>query len=464
MNGSFDRRQFLQSSALAGAGFWVAGGLTADEGKTKLDIEKLNFACIGIGGKGGSDSNHAAEYGNVVAICDVDDKRLESKAGDGRFKKAQKFNDFRELFAKLGDKIDAVTVSTPDHTHAAASVMAMRAGKHVYCQKPLTHSVNEARMMRELAHKFKVCTQMGNQGTALDNFRTSVELLRSGALGTVKEVHVWTNRPIWPQSPQITSRPKSTEVPKHIHWDEWIGPAPFRPYSGVKLSNGHPPYHDFNWRGWWDFGTGALGDMACHTANMPFMGLDLDRPTSISAESEKPNAETYPAWAKVTYEFPARDGRAAVKFIWYEGRKDGKRVLPSIELLHGKHKDYSGSGSLIVAEKATVYSPDDYGARRELLGKDAADVKYPEKTLSRRGGDSDQQQKAEWVDAIRKKDPKIALANFDYAGLLAEAVLLGNVAILAGKKLEYDGEHMKFTNYPEADKFLSREYRTGWKL
>jgi len=466
MNGSNDRRQFLQSTALAGIGFWVAGGLAADEGKgkTKLNIEKLNFACIGVGGKGASDSGHAADYGNVIAICDIDEKILDAKQRDGRFKKSQRFHDFRDLFAKLGNKIDAVTISTPDHTHAAAAVMAMKAGKHVYCQKPLTHSVKEARVLREMARKYKVCTQMGNQGTAKDNFRTSVELLRSGVLGTIKEVHVWTNRPVWPQSPQITSRPKTTQVPKHIHWNEWIGPAPLRPYSGVKLSNGHPPYHDFNWRGWWDFGTGALGDMACHTANMPFMGLDLDLPTSIVAESEKPNSETYPAWARVTFEFPARGKRAALKLIWYEGRRNGKLVLPPIEMLQGKHKKFSGSGSLIVAEKGILYSPDDYGEKRELLGKDVKDIKEPEKTLPRRGGDNDQQQKGEWVDAIKKKDPKRALSNFDYAATLAEAILLGNVAILAGKKLEYDGKNGKFTNDSAANKYLSREYRTGWTL
>jgi predicted dehydrogenase len=465
MSGSFDRREFLQTSVAAGIGFWVAGGVTADEGKTKLDVEKLNIACVGVGGKGDSDANHAADYGNIVAICDIDDGHLDRKANQeskrtkkARFKTAQKFNDFRDMLAKLGDKVDAVVVSTADHTHAPASVMAMRAGKHVYCQKPLTHDVREARVMREVARQFKVCTQMGNQGTAGDGFRTSVELLRSGALGTVKEVHIWTDRPAryWKQSPDVTKRPAEQPIPKHVHWDLFLGPAPERPYA--------PGYHPFAWRGWRDFGTGALGDMACHIANMPFMGLELGFPTSITAESETPNPETYPGWARITYEFPARGKRAGLKLVWYEGSKDGKLVLPPIELLQGKHKRFSSGGSLVVAEKATMYSRDDYGAQRELIGKDAGDVKLPEKTLPRRGGDLDQQQKGEWVDAIRKKEPKIALSNFDYAGVLTEVVLLGNVAVLAGKKLEYDGENMKFTNLPEADKYLQREYRTGWKL
>jgi predicted dehydrogenase len=467
MSGSFDRRQFLGTTAAAGFGFWVAGGLTADESKTKLNVEKLTFACIGILGKGDSDASQVANLGNVIAICDIDEKRLEEKANKvdkrakdktPRFRNAQKFTDFRELFAKLGDKIDAVVVSTPDHTHAVASVMAMRAGKHVYCQKPLTWSIQEARTMREIARQFKVCTQMGNQGTATDGLRSSVELLRSGGLGTVTEVHIWTDRPAkyWKQSPDVTKRPEPKPVPKHVHWDLFLGPAPERPYA--------PGYHPFAWRGWRDFGTGAMGDMACHIANMPFMGLELGYPTSIAAESETPNPETYPGWAKVTFQFPAKGKRGPLKLTWYEGSKDGKLVLPPIELLQGKHKKFSSGGSLIVAERATLYSRDDYGNNRELIGKDAGDVKQPEKTLPRRGGGNDQQQKSEWVEAINKKDPKIALSNFDYASMLTEVMLLGNIAVLAGKKLEYDGETGKFTNASEANKYLGREYRPGWKL
>ena len=266
--------------------------------------------------------------------------------------------------------------------------MALRLRKHVYCQKPLTHSVFEARKLRELAREYKVCTQMGNQGTAGDNFRTSVELLRSGELGAVKEVHVWTNRPIWPQSPKVTKRPEPKQAPKYVHWDLFLGPAPERAYA--------PGYHPFAWRGWRDFGTGAIGDMACHTANMPFMGLNLGYPSTIVAESETPNPETYPGWAKVTYKFPKKGERGPLTLTWYEGRKDGKLVLPDVSLLQGKHKDFSGSGSLIVAEKGSLYSPDDYGSQRQLLGKDVKDLKMPEKTLPRRGGDNDLQQKKEW--------------------------------------------------------------------
>jgi len=240
-----------------------------------------------------------------------------------------------------------------------------------------------------------------------------------------------------------------------LDWDLWLGPAPQRPY--------HSAYVPFNWRGWWDFGTGALGDMACHTANMPFRGLKLGHPTTIQAENEPLNDETYPGWAKVAYTFPKRGDFAACPLTWYEGRRDGKRVLPSIDLLQGKAKDYSGSGCLIVAEKATVYSPDDYGATLVMIGKDAGDIKRPEKKLPRRGGDNDLEQKKEWVEAIKKGNAKLALGNFDYAALLTEVVLLGNVAMRAGKKLTYNGKTGTFSE-EDANKLLHRTYRSGWKL
>jgi predicted dehydrogenase len=449
MSGQTNRRQFVQQTALAGIGFWVAGGLQADERKT----EKLNIACIGVGGKGDSDASQAGNHGNIVALCDIDDGHLDRKAK--QFPKAARYNDFRKMLDEMGKYIDAVTVSTPDHTHAVASIMAMKMGKHVYCQKPLTHSVFEARRMREAAHEHKVCTQMGNQGTASEGLRSSVEIVRAGLLGDVKEVHVWTNRPVWPQAPGVTRRLAPQDVPPHVHWDLFLGPAPERPYNRG--------YHPFNWRGWWDFGTGALGDMACHTANLPFMALKLGHPTSIQGESGELNPETYPAWAKVVYEFPSRGDMPAVKFTWYEGRKDGKLVLPPAELLMGDK--FSGSGCLIVGSKGTLYSRDDYGESRTLLPvKDFKDFKAPAKTLPRNGG-GDDGMKAEWVKAILARDPKIAFSNFDYAGMLTEAVLLGNVAIrCGGRKLEWDGPGLKITNDKEANTFLHTDYRKGWSL
>ena len=420
----------------------------------------MNVACIGVGGKGASDTDGAAKYGQVVALCDIDDQRLKQKAK--LFPDAKLFHDYRELLNVMGDKIDAVTVSTADHTHAAAGVRAMRLGKHVYCQKPLTHSVAEARLMRETARQHNVVTQMGNQGTAHDGFRAGVELIRSGAIGDVQEVHVWTNRPYsdwkagkmyWKQSPQITSRPKETPpVPEHIKWDLWIGPAPLRPYN--------PAYHPHDWRGWWDFGTGALGDMACHTANLPFMALGLGLPTRVHAVSGEVNAETYPSWATITYEFPARDQQPPVKLIWYEGSESGKRNLPPLKF--PVDQEPTDSGCLLVGDKGRIYSPGDSGDVQQLDVK--GDVKTPPQTLERLGSEvgPDDNQKREWIRAI--EGGSRPLSNFDYAAVLTEAMLLGNVAVRLRKSIEYDSKKGEITNLPEAANLVSRPVRSGWEL
>lgn len=445
------RRDFLKQTSAAGLGFWVAGGIAIADSKSPN--EKLNFACIGVGGKGSSDTDQVGQIGNVVALCDCDENHLEAKAK--KFPEAKKYFDFRKMLEEMGNKIDAVTVSTPDHTHAPASVMAMRLGKHVYTQKPLTHSVYEARRMREIAREKKVCTQMGNQGTAENGLRTAVEMIQAGVIGPVREVHVWTNRPIWPQAPGITARPaESPPIPKHVHWDEFLGPAPERPYN--------PCYHPFKWRGWWDFGTGALGDMACHTANMAFMALKLGFPTSIVAEAGDVNAETCPSFAIVNYEFPARGEMPPLKFTWYEGKRGGQKVLPPAELFHGENPP--GSGSLLVGDKGILYSPNDYGAAFKLLPKEKFEGYKPPEPKLPRNGKGDLGMKQEWVEAIKAGKPEIAMSNFDYAGMLTETVLLGNVAIRAGKKLEWDGPNLKASNCPEADKFIKREYRKGWTL
>jgi predicted dehydrogenase len=445
-----NRRDFLKETTLAGVGFWVAGGIALADSKSAN--EKVNIACIGVGGKGDSDTQQAGNHGNIVALCDIDDNPLNKMAE--KFPGAKKYNDFRKMFDEMAKEIDAVTVSTPDHTHAPASIMAMKLGKHVYCQKPLTHDVYEARMMKETAAKHKVATQMGNQGTTEDNLRRAVEIIRAGAIGPVSEVHVWTNRPIWPQAPKVTTRPTDTPaVPKNVHWDLFLGPAPERPY--------HPAYHPFAWRGWWDFGTGALGDMACHTANLPFMALKLGHPSSVSAESGPVNPETYPGWATITWEFPAREDMPPVKMYWYEGHRDGGvRNLPPGELLKGEKA--SDSGSLMVGAKGTLFSPSDYGHVYALLpAKDFEGYQGPAETLPRNGG-GDDGMKREWIAAIKGGPP--ALSNFDYAAMLTETVLLGNVAIRARKKLEWDGPNLKVTNCPEAAEFIKREYRKGWTL
>jgi predicted dehydrogenase len=495
MSRGSNRRQFIQQTGLAGIGFWVAGGLTRSFSKSPN--EKLNIACIGVGGKGDSDTSHAGIVGNVVALCDIDDEHLNKKAEQKKdknskempFAKAKKYNDFRKMLEEMDKQIDAVTVSTPDHTHAPASIMAMRMGKHVYCQKPLTHTVKEARLMREIAREKKLCTQMGNQGSAEHGLREAVEVIQSGAIGPVTEVHVWTDRPIWPQGAEAilkvdaariaalaalrgktvpTDLPRHTP-PKHVHWDLFLGPAPERPYA--------PGYHPFAWRGWWDFGTGALGDMACHTANMAFRALKLGYPISIKAENGTLNPETYPTWATITFEFPARGEQPPVKFVWYEGQRGYRKNLPRDKrgnldkrLFHDEIPP--GSGSLLVGKKGILYSPNDYGGDYKLLPKDNfKDFKKPQPTLPRKTKnekgkdyDSDLFMKMEWVRAIMENNPSLAYSNFDYAGLLTETILLGNVAMRAGKKLEWDGESLKFTNAPEANKFLHYDYRSGWTL
>jgi predicted dehydrogenase len=310
--------------------------------------------------------------------------------------------------------------------------------------------------MRQLAKEKGVCTQMGNQGTAEDGLRRAVELVRGGVIGPVRELHVWTNRPIWPQSPGITERPAPAECPPHVHFDLFLGPAPERPYA--------KGYHPFAWRGWWDFGTGALGDMACHTANMGFMALKLGHPISVHAESEKPNPETYPGWARIVWEFPARDEMPPLKMYWYEGKKDGKKLYPPEQLT--KNLSLSDSGSLLIGDNGKLFSPNDYGADFMLIyGKNIEkNVPVVAESLPR-NGHGDHGQKQEWVRAIKEGKPEIALANFDYAGMLAETVLLGNVAIRAeGKKLEWDGPGCRVTNDSDANAFLKTEYRKGWTL
>ncbi len=443
---TYSRRQFIASTAATGFMFsflpsrvWGAN-------------ERLRFAGIGVGGKGSSDIDQAGNLGDVVAICDVDDNHLNAKTE--KFASAKKYNDFRKMLDEMGDQIDAVTVSTPDHTHAPAALRAMRMGKHVYCQKPLTHTVEEARMLREAALKYNVATQMGNQGTAANGFRQAVEIIQSGAIGPVREVHVWTNRPVWPQAPEITARPKDTpSVPAHVHWDLFLGPAPERPYS--------PVYHPFKWRGWWDFGTGALGDMACHTANLAFMALKLSNPISIAAENGPINPETYPAWATITFEFPSRWEWPPVKLVWYEGKKpDGSKNLPPDDLLYGQKPP--GSGLLLVGDKGTLYSPNDYGADYRLFPEnDYKDYKPPAPWLPR-NGKGDQGMKDEWVAAIKGGRP--ALSNFNYASQLTETILLGNVAMRVGKKIVWDGDRLRSPNCPEAENYVRKEYRSGWDI
>ncbi len=441
MNLQTSRRDFLKTTAAAGVGFWVAGTTRDVLATPPGPNDRLNVAVIGAGGRGGSNLGAVARTENIVALCDVDEQRARNAFN--RFPNAQRFTDFRQMFDRMANRIDAVTVSTPDHTHYHASAMAIRLGKHVYCEKPLTHSVWEARQLKILADRHNVKTQMGNQGTSNNTFREAVEVIQSGVLGPVRELHVWTNRPIWPQG--IEEPLPEQPVPDHMSWNEWIGPAPMRPYN----SN----YAPFKWRGWWDFGTGAIGDMACHTMNLPFMGLRLEAPISVSARITDPdgvNNQTAPVGCIVTYEFPARGNLPPVTMHWYE------RNRPAAELFQGQNP--SGSGCLIIGEQLTMYSPSDYGGSYRLLRNgEVQNVDRPDPTLPRVGGNHH----GEWLNAIRNNTQ--AMSNFiTYASKLTETALLGNVAIRVGRQFRWDAENLRSPDCEATAQYVRREYRQGW--
>jgi predicted dehydrogenase len=453
----YSRRAFLGASASAAFSFSFLPSRVFGAN------ERLQVAGIGVGGKGKGDFDGLAMHGDVVAACDVDSRRLDVSVR--KHTDAVKFTDYREMISQFGDKIDVLNVSTADHAHAPATMLAMKKGIHVYVQKPLTHTVWEARQLADYARNNDICTQMGNQGTASDGIREGAEYVRAGGLGKVKEIHAWTNRPVWPQAPGITARPsEKMDVPSHLDWNSFIGPAPMRPY--------HSSYTPFKWRGWWDYGTGALGDMACHTTNLAFMACELTQPTSVESVNTGPiNNETFPSWASINLQFPKTEKRGAIKFHWYEGKvgnngKDNKgtKNLPPMDLFHGQSP--KNSGLLLIGTDGTMYSPNDYGADWLVYkgGKwhKKNEVDLPEKSLPRNGR-GDNGMKEELVKAIRAGKPKIAMSNFDYAGNLTEAILLGNVAMRAGGKFKWDAKKMK-TDRKDADKLISKVYRAGWEV
>ena len=469
-----NRRSFMQMSAAAGmVGFWgTAGprpGVLANPGRWAT--EDIRFACVGVGGKGDSDSTNMAGIGKVVAICDVDEETLAKKKVE--FADAKTFTDYRKMFDEMGDSFDAVCVSTPDHTHAVIALQALRMGKHVYCQKPLTHSIEEARMMAEVAKAKGVKTQMGNQGTALNNLRESAALCRAGVVGAPKEIHVWTNRPVWPQSfgLKVKTAPAPGEEAawearkSKVHWKNWLGPATYEDYS--------PEIHPFKWRGFWKFGTGALGDMACHTLNMSFMAYDLFDPTSVEAVHDKHDGVCFPASSKITFEFPANDTRGPVKMVWYDGgERPEASLLADLPRVNqdGKSKHYT-SAALIVGEKGKFYSPGDYGGEVRHTGviMDGEFTRQSKITRPRKtdGGDSPF---SEFKDIEFTKSPGHVeelgeaihggadpVSNFPgYAGPLTESILLGNLALIAGKKVEWDAKNMIASDVDEKTQKLIR--------
>ncbi len=479
------RRRFLYCSALA-ASATAFTGCAASRSRRLSATDKLNIGVIGAGGKGAGDTDCCAGE-NIVALCDVDEK--VTAARHAKYPNARLYRDWRKMLEQE-KSLDAVIVATPDHVHAIAAATAMRMGKHVYCQKPLTQTVYEARLLRKLAKQYKVSTQMGNQGSAEDGLRRAVEIIQAGLIGPVREVYVWTNRPIWPQG---MDRPSDSDpVPPTLDWDGWLGPAPLRPYkaqwadkaaSGARKRRG-AVYHPFAWRGWQDFGTGALGDMACHTANMPFRALKLGYPTEIEATSSAMNRESYPLKSTIRFQFPSRDGLPPVTFWWHDGGNpkpdhpydhDGSNKPPMAVLtdIQDMMDKIPGSGCLLVGDNGKLFSPDDYGAQffiklkgeKELTdGKSHEAVKAIPQTIPRNAfqGGTDQRHHLEWIAACKGGAP--GYSNFDIAAYLTEIILLGCVALRVGRKIEWDGPNMLVRNAPEAAPFIRRDYRKGWEL
>jgi predicted dehydrogenase len=455
---SWSRRKFLGAASTAAAGLMVVPrhvvGGQKKPGAKKAPSDTLNIACVGVGGMGAADTRGCRSQ-NVVALCDVDDESVarllrhdELEPNEkAMYEKAAKYRDFRRMLEKEKG-IDAVTVSTPDHNHAVIAMAAIKLGKHVYVQKPLTHTVKEARVLAEAAKAANVVTQMGNQGHAGEGARLVCEWIRDGAIGNVFEVHCWTNRPIWPQG-EIDAPKEVPSVPSTLDWDVWLGPAPFRPY--------HPAYHPFKWRGLWDFGTGALGDMGAHIMDQPFWALDLKAPVSVEASSTVFSKDYAPAAEVVTYEFAARGSMPPVKLTWWDG---GLMPPRPAELEPGRMVGDDGGGCFFRGDKGLLMCGT-YGENPRLVPETRMqDYKRPEKTMPRSKGIRE-----EWFEAI--KNGTRSTTDFSYSGPLTETMLLANVAVrLKDKnmKLLWDAAKMEFTNLPEANELLHFSYRPGWSL
>lgn len=434
MNRHTNRREFLKRSALAGAGFWLAD--TCPAVPNRSPNEKLNIGVIGVHSRGAANMAAVASE-NIVALCDVNETFLAEAAK--KYPQAKTYPDWRKLLDQKD--IDAVIVSTTEHTHALASVWAMKRGKHVYCEKPLAHSVYEARVMRETSKQAKVATQMGTQIHAGENYRRVVELIQSGAVGPVREAHAWVEQGIvGPRTRPVETQP----VPKELNWDLWLGPAPERPYHSCYFEK-----RSMSWQNWWDFGNGALGDMGSHIIDLPFWALDLKHPTTVEAEGPLPvRAETYPDCLTVRWEHPARGKRPPVKLTWYDG-KQWPKSPEGVDLTKWH------LGVMFVGDKGILIA--NYSKWILLPEAKFKDFKPPEPSIAKSLGHHQ-----EWIHACKTGAP--TLCNFDYSGALVEHNLLGTVAFRTGKKLQWDPENLKATNCPEADQFIRGTYRKGWTL
>ena len=469
MSNKRSRRDFLRTSSVAAAGFFIIPRHVLGRGFI-APSDKLNIAGIGIGGKGTSDLAEFAKSPrvNIVALCDVDDR--QAKTSRTNFPKAPYYKDFREMLAKEKNNIDAVSVSTPDHTHFVAAMAAMQMGKHVYVQKPLTHSVYEARTLTEAARNYKVVTQMGNQGASGDDVRLMQEWYKAGLIGHVHTIHVWTNRPVWPQG---FGKPKAVaSVPAELNWDLWLGPAPWEDYK-----DGYVP---FNWRGYWSYGTGALGDMGCHLIDPAFKTVGLGYPTevecSVAAVYERMwSASNYPdscpLASTVILKFPDKKGKRQIELHWTDG---GIRPERPDELLPNETMgDEDGSGGVIIEGTKGKMMCGTYGSNPRLLPTKRMQEINVKQTLAR----VPEGHYVQWVNACIAGFGKNELSSsFDYAGPLTESILMGNLALrswqlqngkseyIGRKKLDWDAVNMKITNFDEANQFVKREYRNGWSL
>lgn len=441
------RRTFVSRTAAAAAGWWIVEAWEAKASEAPRSrpgrSDRLRMAFIGAGGQGAANIERLREHVHIAALCDVDDARAGAsfRGQPG----ARKFEDYRVLLDRMHKEIDAVVVSTPDHMHAPITLAAMELGKHVYCEKPLTRTVAEARRVVAATRRYRVVTQMGNAGNAQSVARTAVEMIRAGAIGPVREVHAWTDRPgrYWPQG---LTRPSDTPpVPKTLRWDLWLGVAPVRPY--------HPAYVPFRWRGWWDFGTGALGDMACHACNVAFWALDLQDPASVECEVSGVHEETGPVWSRVRWEFPARGNRGPVTLYWYDGGR-----MPSRDLVEGR--ELPSNGLLLVGEKGVLLNTRQEGGALLLLPESRfAGYRPPAPTIPR----SPEGHHAEWVAACQQGWPVPEhMSHFGRAAVMTEALLIGNLAVRSGKRIEWNARAMKVANVPEANAWVDPPYRTGW--